>query len=44
MNLLNIFISVLKAIGLVIAVGLMNIPLFWSFSGFLKNLADLLSF
>jgi len=44
MNLLNNFISVLKAIGPVIAAGLMNIPFFWSFSGFVKKLAGLFSF
>jgi hypothetical protein len=44
MNPFNILISVIKALGLLIAAALVNIPLFWSFSGFVQKLADGLGF
>jgi hypothetical protein len=40
MNPVNIFISVLKAMGLT-AASLVNIPLFWSFSGFIRKITNL---
>jgi uncharacterized membrane protein YqhA len=42
MNPVNILISVIKAIGLLIVAALVNIPLFWSFSGFIRKLTDFL--
>jgi ABC-type enterochelin transport system permease subunit len=42
MNLVNIMISIFKGIGLLIIIGLVNIQLFWSMSGFIQKLLDLL--
>ncbi len=42
MDPIEIFFSALKAIGLALAIALVNIQLFWSVSGFIQKLIDLL--
>lgn len=41
MNPLNIFFSFFKSIGLALTIGLVNIQLFWSMSGFIQKMLDL---
>jgi ABC-type enterochelin transport system permease subunit len=42
MNLVNLLVSILKGLGLLIIIGLVNIQLFWSMSGFIQKILDLL--
>jgi hypothetical protein len=44
MNLINIIVSVIKGIGLLIVIGLVNIQLFLSMSDFIQKILDLLGF
>jgi len=39
---MNIIVSIFKVIGLLILIGLVNIQLFWSMSGFIKKVFDFL--
>lgn len=44
MNIVKLILSIFQGIGLLIIICLVNVQLFWSMSGFIQKVIDLLGF